>query len=154
RVPFDGRLPARQTDHRLTPPAADIEPLAVVRDLQAVRARRLAARYFLPSACGVPFPQLAVVLARHHLRTSGRVLTARREMRGYEATIRESDDGVEADRIGRNGTSGPGEHRRPRARVELEDLDRLAVAMVDDPHRVDRVPSAANVEAVCSELVL
>ena len=64
---IDRRLAARQPEERLTPPRRDVQRLAVVGQLEPVGARRLAARNLLPAAGGVPFPQLAVLLAGEHL---------------------------------------------------------------------------------------
>src|SRR5690606_30448761 len=62
-VPRDLRRPARDSRERLAAPRRHVDGAAVVRKLDAVRARRLAARHLLPAAVRMPLPQLAVRLA-------------------------------------------------------------------------------------------
>src|SRR6185436_15136345 len=81
---------AGNTEERLAAPLRDIQRLAVVGELDAVRAGRFAARHLLPSGRRVPFPELAVALAAHHaLRRLARA-AARQEIRRDEAAIRET----------------------------------------------------------------
>src|SRR5262249_10073407 len=77
RISFERCLSSRKTDQRLTAPPADVQRLAVLRNFEAVRTCSLPARNFLPSAAGVPLPQLTIVLTGHHPATRRRVLSAR-----------------------------------------------------------------------------
>src|SRR6185503_2492467 len=60
------RRAARDAKERLAAPRRDVKCLAVVGELDAVRAGRLAAGHLLPPRRGVPFPELAVALAAEH----------------------------------------------------------------------------------------
>src|SRR5262245_23329649 len=72
-ISFWRSLSARKPEERLASPSGNIQRLAVLRYLHAIRPRSLASRNFVPSLAGMPFPQLSVVLASHHFRSRVRV---------------------------------------------------------------------------------
>src|SRR4030095_7302955 len=65
-VPLGWRLPACQSKERLTAPGSHVKTSPIRGDLEPHRPRRLCARNLVPSCRGVPFPELAVLVARHH----------------------------------------------------------------------------------------
>src|SRR5206468_13130514 len=99
---LDRRLTARESNEGLTAPAGHVEPLTVLRDLDAVRAGCFAARHDLPPGPGVPLPELAVRLAGLHVRSSTR-RTSRLKIRRREAAFGQRNDRIQSDRLRRNG---------------------------------------------------
>ena len=117
---------------RLASPCGNIEPLTVFGNLEPVCPGRFAPGNDLPSRTGMPFPYLAVILTRQHFSASARIGITREKIRRGEATVRERDNGVQSDGLRCNRTSDPGQGRRFRASVKLEDFDRFSVTVVDD----------------------
>src|SRR5262249_22453862 len=68
-------------------------------------------------------------------------------------SFRQTNDEVEPDRFRRDGTPDPRHCGWFGAPVELEDLDRLARAMVNEIESMDRALSRPEVQTVCAELV-
>ena len=149
---LDRRLAARESHERLAAPSGHVEPLAVLRDLDAVRARCFAARHDLPPRPRVPLPELAVLLAGLHVGPAAR-RPSRLKVRRREAAFRQRHNGVQANRIGRNGAAHPRQSQWLRTLVELEDLDRLSVAVMDHVQRLDPVLARTKKQAVRPELV-
>ena len=100
----------------------------------------------------MPLPELAVFLAGLHVGASARG-ASRLKIRRREAAFRQRNDRVQADRLGRDGTAHPSQRRRLPTRVELENLDRLPVAVMDNVQRMDRVPARTEEQTVRPELV-
>ena len=68
---------------------------------------------------------------------------ARQEVGRDEAAVRQAANGVEADRLGRDGAADPRHGGRRRRGVDLEHFDRLPRAVTDDEQLVHRaVPGA------------
>src|SRR4029077_13614988 len=107
-VTLDGGRPPRKPDERLGAPAAHVEPFPVLRDLDAVRARRLAARHDLPADLRVPLPQLAVSFPGPDA-VNPRGYAARQKIRRREAAFGKGHDGIESDRVRRHGAANPGQ---------------------------------------------
>src|SRR5882672_3057280 len=101
----------------------------------------------------MPFPQLAVLLASLHVRssTSG---ASWLKVRCCETALGQSDDRVQTHWVWRHRAADPRQRGRLRAGVELEHLDRFPVAMMDDIQGMEGVPARTKKEAVRSELVL
>src|SRR5204862_7308067 len=100
-VALDLLRAVRQAHERLAPPRGHVERLAVVRQLDAVRARGLAAGHLLPLAARVPFPELAVRLNLDHLLTRVGRGAAREVVSCVEADDGELEIRIQADRLGR-----------------------------------------------------
>src|SRR2546430_6733731 len=94
-IALDRRLAARESNERLAAPAGHVEPLAVFRDLDAVRTGRFAAWHDLPPCRGVPLPELAVFLAGLHVGASARG-ASRLKIRRRKAAFRQRNDRVQA----------------------------------------------------------
>src|SRR6204780_5366991 len=144
-VPLDRRLPARQANERLAAPSANVQPLAVFGDLQTVRTGCFATWHFLPSGVRVPFPGLTIDLARHHSFARSRISAPRQKVCGDKPAVGQTNDRIQADWIGRNRTSNPGQRRRLGAGVEFENLYRFPAAMMNDVEGMDRVLSRAQI---------
>ncbi len=97
----------------------------------------------------MPFPELTVHGAVHHPLHR---LIARVEVGRQKAAIGQPANRVEADRIGRNGATDPRDGGHVRARVDLEDLDRLAGAVADYEEVVDRAATGCDIKTVGREL--
>src|SRR5450631_1756401 len=78
--------------------------------------------HFLPSGARVPFPDLTVDLARHHSFARSRISAPRQKVCGDKPAVGQTNDRIQADWIGRNRTSNPGQRRRLGAGVEFENL--------------------------------
>src|SRR6516162_5057949 len=144
-VPLNRRLPARQANERLAAPSADVQPLTVFGDLQTVRTGCFATWHFLPSGVRVPFPDLTVDLARHHSFARSRISAPRQEVCGDKPAVGQTNYRIQADWIGRNRTSNPGQRRRLGPGVEFENFDRFPAAMMNDVEGMDRVLPRAQV---------
>src|SRR6185369_15285305 len=125
-------LAAREPEKRLAAPRRHVKRLAVGRHLETVGAGGLAARHFLPARRGVPFPELAILLAGHHPLRRRRRASAGKKVAGDEPTVGQPANRVQADRIGGHRAPEPRQDGRLRARVELEHFDRLSPAVPDD----------------------
>jgi hypothetical protein len=68
--------------------------------------------------------------------------------------FRQGDHAVQPDRLGRNRAAYPRQRRCLAARVELEHLNRLSIAVMDDVQRVDGIATRPKKQAVRPELVL
>src|SRR5262249_17342820 len=66
-LPFRRGLAEGQPVKRLAAPGRDVQPFAVFGDLESVCSSGLTAGNNLPALAGVPFPDFAVLFARHHL---------------------------------------------------------------------------------------
>ena len=155
-VALHRRLTARETHERPVAPFGDVVPLSVLGNLEPVRTGRFAARHLLPSGAGVPFPDLAVVLAFEQLGRKSAAPTgglARVEIRGGKAAVGQGCDGVQADGIGGDGAADPRDGRLLGANRHFEDLDRFAKAVVNDIERVDAVAARFQIETVGSEFL-
>src|SRR5262249_45043475 len=122
-VPLDRGLPARQANERLAAPSANVQPLTVLRDLQTVGTRCFATWYLLPFGARVPFPDCTVDLPRHHSIARRRVRAARQKICRNEPAVRKANDRIQAERIGRNHASNPGQSRCLGPGVEFENFD-------------------------------
>src|SRR6202140_1332394 len=138
-VPLDRRLPARQANERLAAPSANVQPLTVFGDLQTIRTGCFATWHFLPSGARVPFPDLTVDLARHPISAP------RKKVGGDKPAVGQTNDRIQADWIGRNRTSNPGQCRRLGPGVQFENFDRFPAAMMNNVERMDRVLSRAQI---------
>src|SRR5437773_4344977 len=104
---LDRRLAARQANERLVSPSTNVEPFTIFGYLDPIRTGCFAARYHPPPGTRMPFPQLAIVLARHHFGPSIGI-PARQKIRRGEATVRQTYYGVQTYRLRRNSASNPG----------------------------------------------
>src|SRR5436190_4098996 len=120
------RRAAREANERLAAPRGEVERLAVGGELDAVRASGLAARDLLPAARGVPLPELAVLLAGHHLLQRGLPAAARQPVGRDEAAVRQAADRVQTDRLGRDHAADPREARRREAQTLNTSIDSRA----------------------------
>src|SRR6202140_375874 len=144
-VPLDRRLPARQANEGLAAPSANVQPLTVFGDLQTVRTGCFATWHFLPAGVRGPFPDLTVDLARHHSFARSRFSAPRQKVCGDKPAVGQTNDRIQADWIGRNRTSNPGQGRRCGPGVQSENFDRFRAAMMNDEERMDRVLSRAQI---------
>src|ERR1700731_881114 len=144
-VPLDRRLPARQANERLAAPSANVQTITVFGDLQPLRTGCFANWRFLPSLARVPFPDLTVDPARHHSFARSRISAPRQKVCGDKPAVGQTNDRIQADWIGRNRTSNPGQRRRLGPGVEFENFDRFPPAMMNYVERMDRVLSRAKI---------
>ena len=131
-----GVRPARQLDDGLAGVAGHEVPLAVGRELEPVGADLLAAGDAHPAAVGVPLPDVL-----------------RRRARRREPAVRQRDHRVQAEPLGGHGAADPGQGRRLAARVDLEHLHRLPLAVPHDVERVQAALAGAQAHAVGAELL-
>jgi hypothetical protein len=93
----------------------------------------------------VPFPDLTVDLARHHSFARSCISAPRQKVCGDKPAVGQTNDRIQADWIGRNRTSNPGQLRRLGPGVEFENFDRFPAAMMNDVEGMDRVLSRAQI---------
>src|SRR5207244_6171285 len=66
---------------------------------------------------------------------------------GDKPAVGQTNDRIQADWIGRNRTSNPGQRRRLGPGVQFENFDRFPAAMMNDVERMDRVLSRAQIRS-------
>src|SRR6185369_14313461 len=152
-VAADLLVAARQADERLAAPGGHIDRLAILRQLDAVRAGCFAAGHLLPLTVRMPLPELAVLFAVAHLRARVRIRASREKIRRDESAVLEATHRVEADRLWRNHAPDPSDLRHVAAYVDVEHLDRFAVAVADREQTLDRPADVVQPEAVSRELL-
>src|SRR5262249_21631133 len=144
-ITFDRCLPAGQTQERLTAPCCDVKPFAVLRNFNTVRPCGLAARYFGPTFTGMPFPEFAVVFTRHHFGSGSiGVCTALQIVGRDKATIVQTNNGVQSDRISRYGAPDPCQDRHFSPTVHVEHFNGLPFSMMYRIEYVRRVSSGVQ----------
>ena len=99
----------------------------------------------------MPFPDLAIILAGQHFPSRARIDIAREKIRSGKSAFGQSDDGVQADRLGRNRASDPGQRGRFRSRIEVENFDRFSAAVMNGVQSMDGIAAGSKRETVRAE---